>query len=172
MDLVSTTVNPIIQNGAIPVFVDASLPSTILTSPIWMMPYLVKRKLCCCSYFGNPFDLDKISDFCRKHNLWLVEDCCDALGSTYNDQKVGTFGDIATLSFYPAHHITTGEGGAVFTNKRLLSRICESLRDWGRDCYCPPGVDNTCLKRFDWKSVDIGALPDGTITNIFTPCWL
>ena len=107
---------------------------------------------------GNPFNLDVITAICKKHNLWLVEDCCDALGSTYNGQMVGTFGDIATLSFYPAHHITMGEGGAVFTNNQELKLIAESFRDWGRDCYCPPGKDNTCGKRFCWK---LGNLPEG-----------
>lgn len=158
-----TTVNPIIQNGAVPVFVDASLPSYNIDISYLDDALSSKTKAIVVAHtLGNPFDLDKISDFCRRHNLWLVEDCCDALGSTYNGQKVGTFGDISTLSFYPAHHITTGEGGAVFTKKRLISRICESLRDWGRDCYCPPGVDNTCHKRFDWNAIDMGgALPDG-----------
>jgi CDP-6-deoxy-D-xylo-4-hexulose-3-dehydrase len=107
---------------------------------------------------GNPFNLDVVMELCRKHNLWLVEDCCDALGSTYRGQHVGTFGDIATISFYPAHHITMGEGGAVFTNNPELKRIAESFRDWGRDCYCPPGKDNTCGKRYCWK---LGSLPAG-----------
>lgn len=107
---------------------------------------------------GNPFNLGVVTDLCKKYNLWLVEDCCDALGSTYNGQLVGTFGDIATLSFYPAHHITMGEGGAVFTNNDELKLIAESFRDWGRDCYCPPGKDNSCNKRFCWK---LGDLPEG-----------
>jgi CDP-6-deoxy-D-xylo-4-hexulose-3-dehydrase len=107
---------------------------------------------------GNPFNLDVVTGLCKKYGLWLVEDCCDALGSTYRDQMVGTFGDIATLSFYPAHHITMGEGGAVFTNSDELKTIAESFRDWGRDCYCPPGKDNTCGKRFCWK---LGDLPEG-----------
>jgi len=107
---------------------------------------------------GNPFNLDVIKAVCKKHNLWLIEDCCDALGSTYQGQMVGTFGDIGTLSFYPAHHITMGEGGAVFTNNLELKQIAESFRDWGRDCYCPPGKDNTCGKRFCWK---LGNLPEG-----------
>jgi len=111
---------------------------------------------------GNPFNLDVVTDLCAKHNLWLVEDCCDALGSTYRGQMVGTFGDIATLSFYPAHHITMGEGGAVFTNNDELKSIAESFRDWGRDCYCAPGKDNTCNKRFCWTAKEIGGgLPDG-----------
>jgi CDP-6-deoxy-D-xylo-4-hexulose-3-dehydrase len=107
---------------------------------------------------GNPFNLDVVTALCKKYNLWLVEDCCDALGTTYKGQMVGTFGDIATLSFYPAHHITMGEGGAVFTNNIELKQIAESFRDWGRDCYCPPGKDNTCGKRFCWK---LGNLPEG-----------
>ena len=107
---------------------------------------------------GNPFNVEVVTALCKKHNLWLVEDCCDALGATYNGQMVGTFGDIATLSFYPAHHITMGEGGAVFTNNSELKLIAESFRDWGRDCYCPPGQDNTCDKRFCWK---LGDLPEG-----------
>ena len=107
---------------------------------------------------GNPFNLDVVTALCKKYNLWLVEDCCDALGSTYRGQMVGTFGDIGTLSFYPAHHITMGEGGAVFTNNDELKAIAESFRDWGRDCYCPPGKDNTCGKRFCWK---LGDLPEG-----------
>ena len=111
---------------------------------------------------GNPFNLDMVTALCKKYNLWLVEDCCDALGATYNGQLVGTFGDIATLSFYPAHHITMGEGGAVFTNNVELKLIAESFRDWGRDCYCPPGKDNTCDKRFCWTKVQLGGdLPDG-----------
>ena len=107
---------------------------------------------------GNPFDLGMVRALCDKHDLWLIEDCCDALGATYDGRMVGSFGDIGTLSFYPAHHITMGEGGAVFTDKPLLKRIMESFRDWGRDCYCPPGEDNTCGKRFTWQ---LGDLPEG-----------
>ena len=107
---------------------------------------------------GNVFNLDAVTAFCKKYNLWLVEDCCDALGSTYKGQKVGTFGDIATVSFYPAHHITMGEGGAVMTDKPALQVLIDSFRDWGRDCWCEPGVDNTCGKRFDWQ---LGTLPCG-----------
>jgi len=107
---------------------------------------------------GNPAQMDRVKRFTEKHNLWLVEDCCDSLGSRFNDQHVGTFGDVGTLSFYPAHHITTGEGGAVFTNSGKLKPILESFRDWGRDCFCPPGKDNTCGKRFCWK---LGSLPPG-----------
>ena len=111
---------------------------------------------------GNPFNLEVVTALCEKHGLWLIEDCCDALGSTYNGQLVGTFGDIGTLSFYPAHHITMGEGGAVFTNSGKLKLIAESFRDWGRDCYCPPGEDNTCNNRFCWTAKQLGgSLPDG-----------
>ena len=107
---------------------------------------------------GNAFNIKKITDIARKHNLWLIEDCCDALGTTYDEKFVGTFGDLSTLSFYPAHHITMGEGGAVLTNNPQLKRIVESFRDWGRDCYCPTGKSNTCGKRFEWK---LGDLPFG-----------
>ena len=107
---------------------------------------------------GNPFDLDAVTAFAKKHGLWLIEDCCDALGSTYRGQKVGTFGDLATVSFYPAHHITMGEGGCVLTNQPLLRTLVESFRDWGRDCWCAPGKENTCGKRFDWQ---LGDLPHG-----------
>ena len=107
---------------------------------------------------GNPFNLEKVMEFVNKHNLWLIEDCCDAVGSTYNGEMVGTFGDLATTSFYPAHHITMGEGGAVLTQNPKLKKIVESFRDWGRDCWCLPGVDNTCGKRFDWQ---LGELPHG-----------
>ena len=107
---------------------------------------------------GNPFNLNKVKEICDKHNLFLMEDMCDAFGSKYDGKLVGQFGDVATLSFYPAHHITTGEGGAVLTNKPKLKKIIESLRDWGRDCYCPPGKDNTCKKRYDWQ---LGGLPQG-----------
>ena len=107
---------------------------------------------------GNPFNLKKVTEFVKKHNLWFIEDCCDAVGSTYNGKMVGTFGDLATVSFYPAHHITMGEGGAVLTGSPLLKKIVESFRDWGRDCWCAPGNDNTCGKRFDWQ---LGDLPHG-----------
>jgi CDP-6-deoxy-D-xylo-4-hexulose-3-dehydrase len=107
---------------------------------------------------GNPFDLDAVAAFCRRNNLWLIEDCCDALGATYAGKKVGTFGDLATFSFYPAHHITMGEGGCVITDTPVLKTLAESFRDWGRDCWCMPGKDNTCGKRFDWQ---LGELPHG-----------
>lgn len=154
-----TTVNPIIQFGAVPVFVDAD-PVTHNINPTKIEAAISsKTKAVFLAHsMGNPFDLATVTSLCKKYNLWLIEDCCDALGATYNDQKVGTFGDIATLSFYPAHHITMGEGGAVFTNNTELKIIAESFRDWGRDCYCPPGKDNTCGKRFCWK---LGELPEG-----------
>jgi len=154
-----TTVNPILQFGAVPVFVDIELGTYNIDASKIEAAISPKTKAIMLAHtLGNPFNLDVIKAICKKHNLWLVEDCCDALGSTYNGQMVGTFGDIATLSFYPAHHITMGEGGAVFTNNQELKLIAESFRDWGRDCYCPPGKDNTCGKRFCWK---LGNLPEG-----------
>lgn len=154
-----TTVNPIIQFGAVPVFVDVDLAThNIDASKIEAAISLKTKAIMLAHSLGNPFNLDVVTTLCKKYNLWLVEDCCDALGATYNGQMVGTFGDIATLSFYPAHHITMGEGGAVFTNNAELKQIAESFRDWGRDCYCPPGKDNTCNKRFCWK---LGNLPEG-----------
>ncbi len=154
-----TTVNPIIQNRLIPVFVDVALPSYEIDVTQLEEAYSPKVKAVMIAHtLGNVFDLDAITAFCKKYNLWLVEDCCDALGSTWKGQKVGTFGDIATVSFYPAHHITMGEGGAVLTDKPALKVLIESWRDWGRDCWCEPGVDNTCGKRFDWQ---LGSLPCG-----------
>ena len=154
-----TTVNPILQNGAIPVFVDVELATHNIDASKIEAAITPKTKAIMLAHsLGNPFNLDVVTELCRKYQLWLVEDCCDALGATYNGQLVGTFGDIATLSFYPAHHITMGEGGAVFTNNAQLKQIAESIRDWGRDCYCPPGKDNTCNKRFCWK---LGNLPQG-----------
>ena len=154
-----TTVNPILQFGAIPVFVDVDLATHNIDASKIEAAISPKTKAIMLAHsLGNPFNLDVVTALCKKHNLWLIEDCCDALGSTYKGQMVGTFGDIATLSFYPAHHITMGEGGAVFTNNPELIRIAESFRDWGRDCYCPPGKDNTCNKRFCWK---LGDLPEG-----------
>jgi CDP-6-deoxy-D-xylo-4-hexulose-3-dehydrase len=154
-----TTINPILQNGLVPVFVDVDIPTYNID------PDLVEaavsdrtRAIMLAHTLGNPFNLDVISAIARKYNLWLVEDCCDALGSTFDGKKVGSFGHIGTLSFYPAHHITTGEGGAVFTNDLRLKRIVESFRDWGRDCYCPTGKENTCGKRFDWE---LSSLPKG-----------
>ena len=154
-----TTVNPIIQFGAVPVFVDVDrITHNIDASKIEAAITPKTKAIMLAHSLGNPFNLDVVTVLCKKYGLWLVEDCCDALGSTYRGQMVGTFGDIATLSFYPAHHITMGEGGAVFTNNDELKTIAESFRDWGRDCYCPPGKDNTCGKRFCWK---LGNLPEG-----------
>lgn len=154
-----TTVNPILQFGAIPVFVDVELGTyNIDASKIEAAIGPKTKAIMLAHTLGNPYNLEAITGLCKKYNLWLIEDCCDALGSTYNGQLVGTFGDIATLSFYPAHHITMGEGGAVFTNNAELKLIAESIRDWGRDCYCAPGKDNTCGKRFCWK---LGDLPEG-----------
>lgn len=154
-----TTVNPILQHGAVPVFIDVDLATH--NADVSMLEEALSPKTKAIMFahtLGNPFDLDTVTAFAKKHNLWLIEDCCDALGSTYNGQHVGTFGDLATVSFYPAHHITMGEGGAVVTNKPSIDRLVESFRDWGRDCWCPPGKDNTCGKRFDWQ---LGTLPCG-----------
>jgi CDP-4-dehydro-6-deoxyglucose reductase, E1 len=154
-----TTVNPIIQNNLIPVFVDVKLGSYVIDETKIENAISDKTKAIMLAHtLGNPFNLNRIKELCKKYNLWLIEDCCDALGSTYNDKHVGCFGDIATLSFFPAHHITTGEGGAVFTDNPLLKKIIESIRDWGRDCFCAPGKSNTCGKRFEWK---LGELPEG-----------
>lgn len=158
-----TTVNPILQFGAVPVFVDVDLATHNIDASKIEAAISPKTKAIMLAHsLGNPFNLDVVTAICKKYNLWLVEDCCDALGATYKGQMVGTFGDISTLSFYPAHHITMGEGGAVFTNNSELKMIAESFRDWGRDCYCPPGKDNTCDKRFCWTKEQIGGdLPDG-----------
>ncbi|MGR2682361.1 lipopolysaccharide biosynthesis protein RfbH [Chromobacterium haemolyticum] len=158
-----TTVNPILQFGAVPVFVDVDLATHNIDASKIEAAITPKTKAIMLAHsLGNPFNLEVVTALCKKYNLWLVEDCCDALGATYNGQLVGTFGDIATLSFYPAHHITMGEGGAVFTNNADLKLIAESFRDWGRDCYCAPGKDNTCDKRFCWTKKDLGGdLPDG-----------
>jgi len=154
-----TTVNPIFQNRLVPVFVDVTLPTYEIDVTKLEEARSEKTKAVMVAHtLGNVFDLGAVSAFCKKYNLWLVEDCCDALGSTYKGQKVGTFGDIATVSFYPAHHITMGEGGAVLTDKPALQVLIDSFRDWGRDCWCEPGVDNTCGKRFDWQ---LGTLPCG-----------
>ncbi len=154
-----TTVNPIIQFGAVPVFIDVDKRTHNIDVTKIEKAITNKTKAIMIAHsLGNPFDLSVIVDICKKYSLWLVEDCCDALGSTYDGKLVGTFGDIATLSFYPAHHITMGEGGAVFTNNFTLKQIAESFRDWGRDCYCDPGKDNTCRKRFCWN---LGELPFG-----------
>ena len=154
-----TTINPSIQFGAVPVFVDIKIPTYNIDESLIENAITKKTKCIMIAHtFGNPFNVDKILEICKKYNLWLIEDTCDALGSTYKGQFLGTFGDLGSLSFYPAHHITMGEGGAVFTNSIKLKRIAESFRDWGRDCYCEPGFDNTCGKRFQWK---LGDLPKG-----------
>ena len=154
-----TTVNPIVQFGAIPVFVDIDLKTHNVNAELIEAAITPKTKAVMLAHtLGNPFNLARVKAICEKYDLWLVEDCCDALGAKFDGKMVGTWGDIATLSFYPAHHITMGEGGAVFTNSRRLKTIAESFRDWGRDCFCPPGKDNTCGKRFCFKK---GALPRG-----------
>jgi CDP-6-deoxy-D-xylo-4-hexulose-3-dehydrase len=154
-----TTVNPILQFGAVPVFVDVCIPTYNIDVTLLEQAVTPKTKAIMLAHtLGNPIDIDAIKAIAEKYNLWIIEDCCDALGSKYKDTLVGTFGDIATLSFYPAHHITMGEGGAVFTNNGKLKLIIESFRDWGRDCFCEPGKDDTCGKRFCWK---LGDLPQG-----------
>ena len=154
-----TTVNPVLLYGMVPVFVDVNIPTyNIEPRKIEAAVTGKTRAIMLAHTLGNPFDLDEVTRIARKYNLWLIEDCCDALGSRYAERRVGTFGDIGTLSFYPAHHITMGEGGAVFTNDGDLKRIIESFRDWGRDCYCAPGNENTCGKRFGWQ---LGELPPG-----------
>ena len=154
-----TTVNPIIQNNLVPVFVDIDLGTYNANLEQIKKAIGPKTKAIFLAHtLGNPYDLEEIAKLCEENNLWLIEDGCDALGSTYNGKKVGTFGHISTCSFYPAHHITMGEGGAVFTNDALLSRIIKSIRDWGRDCWCGTGKDDTCNQRFCWK---LGNLPQG-----------
>lgn len=154
-----TTVNPAVQFGAVPVFVDVDLETHNINADLIEAAISPKTKAIMLAHtLGNPFNLGKVKEICEKYNLWLVEDTCDALGAEYNGQKAGTFGDIGTLSFYPAHHITMGEGGAVFTNNTLLKTVAESFRDWGRDCYCAPGKDNTCGCRFSQQH---GELPFG-----------
>lgn len=154
-----TTVNPIIQFGAIPVFVDVDIETHNIDADKIEEAISPKTKAIMLAHaLGNPFNIRKVKEICERYNLWLIEDTCDALGAEYNGQKVGTFGDIGTLSFYPAHHITMGEGGAVFSNSKELISIAESFRDWGRDCYCKPGKDNTCGCRFEQQH---GELPYG-----------
>lgn len=154
-----TTINPAVQFGAIPVFVDVDLATHNIDTNLIETAITPKTKAIMLAHtLGNPFNLEKVVEICKKYNLWLVEDTCDALGATYNGKKVGTFGDIGTLSFYPAHHITMGEGGAVFMRDPQLKMIAESFRDWGRDCYCAPGKDNTCGCRFAQQH---GSLPFG-----------
>ena len=154
-----TTINPILINNLVPVFLDVDIPSYNMDITKLEEAITPKTKAIMVAHtLGNPFELEKIKAIADKYNLFLIEDTCDALGAEYNGQKVGTFGDIGTLSFYPAHHITMGEGGAVFTNRSVLKRALESIRDWGRDCYCEPGKDNTCNKRFCQQ---LGDLPFG-----------
>jgi CDP-6-deoxy-D-xylo-4-hexulose-3-dehydrase len=154
-----TTVNPIIQNGLRPVVVDIDLDTLDVNVEMLKEAVSDKTKAIMIAHtLGNPFNVEAILDLCKKHNLWLVEDSCDALGSTYDGKRTGSFGDTASVSFYPAHHITTGEGGAVFVKSPLVKRQIESFRDWGRDCYCDTGCDNTCQKRFEWQ---LGDLPKG-----------
>lgn len=154
-----TSVNPIVQYGCIPVFLDIDIPTYNIDVTRLEEAVTPRTKAVMIAHtLGNPFDLDAVKGLCDKHNLWLIEDCCDATGGTYRGKGVGTFGDISTCSFYPAHHITMGEGGAVMTNSPLLKKLLESFRDWGRDCWCPPGHDNTCGKRFCWQ---LGDLPEG-----------
>lgn len=154
-----TTVNPIIQNRLIPVFVDVELGTyDAVIDQVREAIGPKTRAIMMAHTLGNPFNVDEILTLCEKHDLWLIEDSCDALGSTYKEKKTGSFGHTATVSFYPAHHITTGEGGAVFVNSPLIKKQVESFRDWGRDCYCATGKDNTCHKRFDWQ---LGDLPKG-----------
>jgi CDP-4-dehydro-6-deoxyglucose reductase, E1 len=151
-----TTVNPIVQFGAIPVFVDVDITTHNVNADLIEAAITPKTKAIMLAHaLGNPFNLGKVKELCDKYNLWLIEDTCDALGAEYNGQKCGTFGDIGTLSFYPAHHMTMGEGGAVFMNSSELKSIAESFRDWGRDCYCAPGCDNTCGCRFEQKHGDL-----------------
>lgn len=154
-----TTVNPIIQNGAVPVFIDVQIPT--YNADVSMLEDALSEKTAAVMFahtLGNPFDLATVRAFCDRHDLWLIEDCCDALGASYDGKPVGTFGDIATCSFYPAHHITMGEGGAVLADNPVLLKALESFRDWGRDCYCAPGKENTCGNRFGWT---LGSLPRG-----------
>jgi CDP-6-deoxy-D-xylo-4-hexulose-3-dehydrase len=154
-----TTVNPIIQNGLVPVFLDEHIPTyNIDVTRLEEARSERTRAVVIAHTLGNPFDVGAVTEFVRKYDLWLVEDCCDAVGATYAGRKVGTFGDLATVSFYPAHHITMGEGGCVLAEKPMLKTIIESFRDWGRDCWCEPGNANTCGKRFDWE---LGELPYG-----------
>jgi CDP-6-deoxy-D-xylo-4-hexulose-3-dehydrase len=154
-----TTVTPILQNGMVPVYVDVHPETHVAIDEQLEAAIGPKTKAIMMAHtLGNPFNLDLVQDLAKKHNLWVVEDSCDALGGTYRGQNLGTFGDLSTFSFYPAHHITTGEGGAVLVKKVAHKRIVESFRDWGRDCWCAPGCDNTCLKRYEWA---LGELPEG-----------
>ena len=154
-----TTVNPIVQNNLTPVFIDGLFPTYNIDTTLLEAARSDKtRAIMVAHTLGNPFNIGAVMEFAKRHNLWVIEDTCDAVGATFRGQKVGTFGDLATVSFYPAHHMTMGEGGAVLTNNPILKKLVESFRDWGRDCWCEPGVDNTCGKRFDWQ---LGELPHG-----------
>ena len=154
-----TTVTPIIQNGLVPVYVDVDLVTYVANEEALEAAISPKtRAIMMAHTLGNPFNLDLVAKLAQKHNLWVIEDSCDGLGGTYKGQNLGTFGDFSTFSFYPAHHITTGEGGAVLVKKAAHKTIVESFRDWGRDCWCPSGCDNTCLKRYEWA---LGELPEG-----------
>jgi CDP-6-deoxy-D-xylo-4-hexulose-3-dehydrase len=154
-----TTVNPGMLWGMTPVFVDVDIPTYNIIPDLVEEAITPKTKAIMVAHtLGNPFDAARLANIAKRHNLWLIEDCCDALGATFDGRHVGTFGDIGTLSFYPAHHITMGEGGAAFTGNPALRRAMETFRDWGRDCYCDPGNDNTCKRRFDWQ---LGELPRG-----------
>lgn len=154
-----TTVTPVLQNNLIPVYVDIDLGTYVANEAALEAAISPKtRAIMMAHTLGNPFNLELVQKLVEKHDLWLVEDSCDGLGGTYKGQNLGTFGDFSTFSFYPAHHITTGEGGAVLVKKAAHKTIVESIRDWGRDCWCPPGCDNTCLKRYEWS---LGELPEG-----------
>ena len=154
-----TTINPMLQFGCVPVFLDIDIPTYNIKADEIESAITPKTKAIMLAHtLGNPFNLDIVMSIAKKYNLWVIEDDCDSLGATYNEKKTGTFGDLATLSFYPAHHITMGEGGAVLVNNAQLKKITESFRDWGRDCWCPPGKDNTCGERYCQK---LGDLPEG-----------
>jgi CDP-6-deoxy-D-xylo-4-hexulose-3-dehydrase len=154
-----TTVNPILQNRLVPVFLDADIPTYNMdVSRLEEAVGPRTRAIMVAHTLGNPFDLHAVTEVAKRHGLWVIEDTCDAVGATYDGRKVGTFGDLATVSFYPAHHVTMGEGGAILTRTPRLAKIIESFRDWGRDCWCEPGEENTCGKRFGWQ---LGQLPEG-----------
>jgi len=154
-----TTVNPLIQYGCIPVFIDVEIPFYNIKAELIESAITKRTKAIMIAHtLGNPFNLDIVMQVAKKHDLWVIEDDCDSLGATYDNKKTGSFGDLATVSFYPAHHITMGEGGAILINNPVFKKIAESFRDWGRDCWCEPGKDNTCGKRFEWE---LGELPCG-----------